>query len=106
MGVNADGGRDLFSFMVGDSKSEGLCSQFNGSLKECGLSGVNPVISNAQSDLITAIRLMLHDTCWQRRRMLFAINLFKTVPKAQQEMVAASLHSVFALHSKEAVLDQ
>ena len=38
--------------------------------------------------------------------MHFARNLLQTVQKANQEMVAAALHSVFAQQSKEAVLEQ
>mgnify|MGYP003353297268 CR=1 FL=1 len=39
-GVNADGRRELLGLKVGDSESEGFWSQFIGSLKERGLTGV------------------------------------------------------------------
>jgi putative transposase len=102
MGVNADGRRELLGLKVGDSESEGFWSQFLGSLKERGLSGVKLVISDAHSGLINAIRRMLQGSCWQRCRVHFARNLLQTVPKAHQEMVAAALRSVFAQQSKEA----
>ena len=108
MGVNADGRghRELLGLKVGDSESEGFWSQFIGSLKERGLSGVKLVISDAHSGLINAIRRMLRGSCWQRCRVHFARNLLQTVPKAHQEMVAAALRSVFAQQSKETVLEQ
>ena len=106
MGVNADGRRELLGLKVGDSESEGFWSQFIGSLKERGLTGVKLVISDAHSGLINAIRRMLQGSCWQRCRVHFARNLLQTVPKAHQEMVAAALRSVFAQQSKEAVLEQ
>jgi transposase-like protein len=106
MGVNADGRRELLGLKVGDSESEGFWSQFIGSLKERGLTGVKLVISDAHSGLINAIRRMLQGSCWQRCRVHFVRNLLQTVPKAHQEMVAAALRSVFAQQSKEAVLEQ
>jgi putative transposase len=106
MGVNADGRRELLGLKVGDSESEPFWSQFLGSLKERGLSGVKLVISDAHQGLSNAIRRMLQGSCWQRCRVHFARNLLQTVPKAHQEMVAAALRSVFAQQSKEAVLEQ
>ncbi|MBM5801539.1 MAG: IS256 family transposase [Cyanobacteria bacterium K_DeepCast_35m_m2_023] len=106
MGVNADGRRELLGLKVGDSENEGFWSQFLGSLKERGLTGVKLVISDAHSGLINAIRRMLQGSCWQRCRVHFSRNLLQTVPKAHQEMVAAALRSVFAQQNKEAVLEQ
>ncbi len=59
MGVNADGRRELLGLKVGDSESEPFWSQFLGSLKERGLSGVKLVISDAHQGLTNAIRRML-----------------------------------------------
>ena len=106
MGVNADGRRELLGLKVGDSESEGFWSQFIGSLKERGLTGVKLVISDAHSGLINAVRRMLQGSCWQRCRVHFARNLLQTVPKAHQEMVAAALRSVLVQQDKQAVLQQ
>jgi len=114
MGVNADGRRELLGLQVGDSESEAFWSQFIGSLKERGLTGVKLVISDAHQGLTNAIRRMLQGSCWQRCRVHFARNLLQRVPigeafsegVAHQEMVAAALRSVFAQQSKEAVLEQ
>ncbi len=56
MGVNTDGRRELLGLKVGESENEGFWSQFVGSLKERGLTGIKLVISNAQIGLIKAIR--------------------------------------------------
>ena len=61
MGVNADGRRELLGLKVGDSESEAFWSEFIGSLKERGLSGVKLVISDAHQGLTNAIRRMLGD---------------------------------------------
>ena len=106
MGVNADGRRELLVLKVGDSENEGFWSQFLGSLKERGPTGVKLVISDAHGGLTNAIRRMLQGSCWQRCRVYFARNLLQTVPKAHHEMVAAALCSVFAQQSKDAVLEQ
>ena len=98
--------RELLGLKVGDSENEGFWSQFLGSLKERGLTGVKLVISDAHSGLTNAIRRMLQGSCWQRCRVHFARNLLQTAPKAHQEMVAAALISVFAQQSKDAVLEQ
>jgi len=96
MGVNADGRRELLGLKVGDSESEAFWSEFIGSLKERGLTGVKLVISDAHKGLTNAIRRMLQGSCWQRCRVHFARNLLQRVPKAHQGMVTAALRSVFA----------
>ena len=96
MGVNADGRRELLGLEVGDSEIEVFWSQFIGSLKERGLTGVKLVISDAHKGLTIAIRRMLQGSCWQRCRVHFARILLQSVPKAHQGMVTAALRSVFA----------
>jgi transposase-like protein len=96
MGVNADGRRELLGLQVGDSETESFWSEFIGSLKERGLSGVKLVISDAHVGLTNAIRRMLQGCCWQRCRVHFARNLLQRVPKAHQGMVTAALRSVFS----------
>jgi transposase-like protein len=96
MGVNADCRRELLGLKVGDSESELFWSEFIGSLKERGLTGVKLVISDAHVGLTKAIRRQLQGCAWQRCRVHFARNLLQRVPKAHQGMVTAALRSVFA----------
>lgn len=82
MGVNADGRRELLGLKVGDRESEPFWSDFIGSLKERGLTGVKLVISDAYNDLTNAIRRMLQGSCWQRCRVHFARNLLQRPTRA------------------------
>lgn len=49
---------------VGESESEPFWTEFIGSLKERGLTGVALVTSNAHKGLTYAIRRMLQGSCW------------------------------------------
>jgi putative transposase len=106
MGVNADGRRELLGLKVGDSESEPFWREFLASLKQRGLSGVRLVVSDAHVGLTKAVGRMFQGCSWQRCRVHFARNLLQTVPKAQQEMVAAALRSVFTQQSAAAVEEQ
>ncbi len=95
MGVNADRRRELLGLKVGDSESEPFWREFLASLKQQGLAGVRLVVSDAQVGLTKAVSRMVQGSSWQRCRVHFARNLLQTVPKAQQEMVAAMLTGKF-----------
>lgn len=106
MGVNADGRRELLGLQVGDSESEPFWRQFLGSLRQRGLAGVRLVVSDAHVGLTKAVGRMFQGCSWQRCRVHFARNLLQTVPRAQQEMVAAALRSVFTQQNRGAVEEQ
>ena len=106
MGVNTDGRRELLGLKVGDSESEGFWSEFLGSLKERGLTGVKLVVSDAHAGLTKAIRRQLQGCVWQRCRVHFARNLLQCVPKAHQGMVTAALRSVFAQENATEILSR
>jgi putative transposase len=93
MGVNADGRRELLWIKVGDSESEPFWWELLASLKQRGLTGVRLVDSDTHG-LTKAVGRMFQGSSWQRCRVHFVHNLLQTVPKAQQEMVAAALRSV------------
>jgi putative transposase len=105
MGVNADGRRELLGLKVGDSESEPFWREFLASLKQRGLTGVQ-LVSDAHVGLTKAVGRMVQGCYWQRCRVHFARNLLQTVPKAQQEMVAVALCSVFSQQSAAAVEEQ
>ena len=104
--MNADGRRELLGLKVGDSESEAFWAEFITSLKECGLSGVKLVISDAHVGLTKAIRRQLQGCVWQRCRVHFARNLLQRVPRAHQGMVTAALRSVFAQESAAEILSR
>jgi hypothetical protein len=91
---------------VGDSESEPFWREFLASLKQRGLGGVRLVVSDAHMGLTKAVGRMFQGCSWQRCRVHFARNLLQTVPKAQQEMVAAALRSVLTQQSTAAVEEQ
>jgi putative transposase len=114
MGVNADGRRELLGLQVGDSESEPFWREFLSGLKQRGLTGIRLVVSVGEAfpggvahvGLTKAVSRMFQGSSWQRCRVHFARNLLQTVPKAQQEMVAAALRSVFAQQGRSAVEEQ
>ena len=61
-----------------------------------GLSGVRLVISDAHRGLKAAIAAVLHGAGWQRCRVHFVRNALALVPKGAQQLVAATIRTVFA----------
>jgi putative transposase len=94
--VSAEGMREVLGFEVGDSEDEVFWRGFLTSLRKRGLHGVRLVISDQHSGLVAALRRCLQGTAHQRCRVHFARNLLATVPKSQQEMVAAAFRTIFA----------
>jgi transposase-like protein len=105
-GVTEDGGREVLGIMVGDSETEAFWTQFLRSLRERGLSGVRLVISDSHSGLVKAIRKVMIGAAWQRCRVHFVRNVFSVIPKGSAEMVAATIRTVFAQPTAEAVRAQ
>jgi putative transposase len=95
-GVTADGNREVLGVDVGDSEDELFWTTFLRSLKDRGLAGVRLVISDAHAGLKAAIARVLQGTAWQRCRVHLMRNLLATVPKAQAEMVAALVRTIFS----------
>jgi transposase-like protein len=61
-----------------------------------GLGGVQLVVSDAHEGLKGAIGAVLHGVSWQRCRVHFVRNALALVPKAAQQLVAATIRTVFA----------
>ena len=74
---------------MGPSESEALWTGFLRDLTARGLSGVQPVISDAHCGLVVAIGTVFQGAQWQRRRVHALRNLLRHVAKGQQAMVAA-----------------
>src|SRR5690348_11946624 len=60
-----------------------------------GLTGVRLVISDAHSGLKMAIESILQGAVWQRCRVHFVRDALALVPKHAQQMVAATIRTVF-----------
>ena len=96
IGVNADGQREVLGLDVGPSEDGAFWLRFLRSLVARGLSGVRLVSSDAHEGLTGAIAAVLQGASWQRCRVHFLRNVLGLVPKAAQEMVAATIRTVFA----------
>jgi len=95
MGVNADGQREVLGLDVGPSEDGAFWHAFLRSLVARGLSGVQLVTSDAHEGLKGAIAAVLQGAGWQRCRTHFMRNALALVPKAAQQMVAATIRTVF-----------
>lgn len=96
IGVNAEGRREVLGLDVGPSEEEAFWQQFLRGLVERGLSGVQLVISDAHAGLKRAVMTILHGASWQRCRVHFVRNALALVPKGAQQLVAATIRTVFA----------
>ena len=105
-GVREDGHREILGVAVGDSEDELFWRTFLRSLKDRGLSGVKLVISDQHAGLVAAIARCFQGAAHQRCRVHFARNLLATVPKGNQEMVAAAFRTIFAQATREEMSTQ
>jgi transposase-like protein len=97
VGVKAQSGeREVLGFDVGPSEDGAFWTSFLRSLVARGLSGVRLVTSDAHRGLKMAVAAVLVGSSWQRCRVHFMRNALSLVPKAAQQMVGATIRTVFA----------
>ncbi|MBV8929682.1 MAG: IS256 family transposase [Mycobacteriaceae bacterium] len=95
-GVTATGDREVLGVDVGDSEDGAFWTAFLRSLRARGLGGVQLVISDQHLGLKAAIGAVFVGAGWQRCRVHFMRNVLSKVPKANAEMVAAAVRTIFA----------
>jgi putative transposase len=96
-GVKAQTGeREVLGFDVGPSEDGAFWSAFLRSLVARGLCGVRLVTSDAHRGLKMAVEAVLVGASWQRCRVHFMRNALSLVSKAAQQMVGATIRTVFA----------
>jgi transposase-like protein len=105
-GVSMGGDREVLGCAVGDSEDQAFWSAFLRSLRERGLTGVRLVISDHHLGLTKAIATVMIGAAWQRCRVHFMRNVLARVPRANAEMVAAAIRTIFAQPDSGAVADQ
>ncbi len=105
-GVTATGEREVLGCAVGDTETEAFWAEFFRSLRARALTGVRLVISDHHEGLKTAIAKCFVGAGWQRCRVHFMRNVLAKVPKANAEMVAAAIRTIFAQPAAEAVSAQ
>jgi putative transposase len=97
VGVNAKTGeREVLGLDVGPSEDGTFWTSFLRSLVARGLRGVRMVTSDSHRGLKGAIEAVLQGASWQRCRVHFMRNALSLVPKATQQMVGATIRTVFA----------
>jgi len=97
VGVKAETGeREVLGVDVGPSEDGAFWASFLRSLVARGLSGVRLVTSDAHRGLKNAVGIVLVGASWQRCRVHFMRNALSLVPKAAQQMVGATIRTVFA----------
>ena len=94
--VRSSGEREVLGLDVGPSEDGAFWLAFLRSLVARGLSGVQLVTSDAHEGLKGAIAAVLQGASWQRCRVHFVRNALSLIPKSAQQMVAATIRTVFA----------
>jgi putative transposase len=107
VGVKAQTGeREVLGLDVGPSEDGAFWLSFLRSLVARGLSGVRLVTSDAHRGLKGAIETILVGASWQRCRVHFMRNALSLVPKAAQQMVGATIRTVFAQPDAKSAREQ
>ena len=97
VGLNAASGqREILGLDVGPSEDGAFWLAVLRGLVARGLAGVQLVVSDAHEGLKAAICSVLYGASWQRRRVHFVRNALALVPKSAQQLVAATIRTVFA----------
>jgi transposase-like protein len=96
IGVRDTGEREVLGFDVGPSEDGAFWLGFLRGLVARGLSGVQLVTSDSHEGLKGAIGAVLQGASWQRCRVHWMRNALALVPKSEQQLVAATIRTVFA----------
>ena len=95
-GVTETGDREVLGLSIGDSEDKAFWTEFLQSLRARGLGGVQLVVSDHHLGLKAAIAKVFVGASWQRCRVHFMRNVLAKVPRAQSQMVAAAVRTIFA----------
>jgi putative transposase len=106
IGVRSSGEREVLGLDVGPTEDGAFWHGFLRGLVARGLAGVRLVTSDAHGGLKAAIAAVLHGAAWQRCRVHFLRNALALVPKGAQEMVAATIRTVFVQPDAAAAKEQ
>ena len=106
IGVTATGEREVLGLDVGPSEDGAFWLAFLRGLVARGLGGVQLVVSDAHQGLKHAIAAVLHGAAWQRCRVHFVRNAIALVPRNAQQMVAATIRTVFVQPDEKSAREQ
>lgn len=95
-GITIGGEREVLACAVGDAETEAFWAETFRDLRTRGLTGVRLVISDQHDGLKNAIAKCFVGAGWQRCRVHFMRNVLGKVNKANSDMVAAAIRTIFA----------
>jgi transposase-like protein len=98
-GITAQGQREILGFHIDDSESEASWSEFFGTLKQRGLSGVDLIVSDCHGGLVKSIRTHFQGVLWQRCQTHFLRNLLDAAPKSVTQELHGRLKAM--LHASD-----
>ncbi|MDD7401699.1 MAG: IS256 family transposase [Eubacteriales bacterium] len=105
-GVNTSGQREVLAIEPMLEESSVTYGNLFNRLKECGLTGVELVVSDAHSGLIKAIRESFPGASWQRCKVHFMRNILSYISQRDKAAFASSLKLIWQAGDKEAAREQ
>lgn len=106
IGVNARGEWEVLGLDVGASENGAFWLSFLRGLVARGLTGVRLVTSDAHEGLKAAIAAVLHGATGQWCRVHWLRNAMAVVPKTAQQMVGATVRTVFSQPDADGTREQ
>jgi transposase-like protein len=100
-GVNHEGKREMLGLWLGDTESETTWSQLFQDLKDRGLSGVDLVVSDHHSGLISALRKHFQSAAWQRCQVHFMRNVMGNAARKDRKEIADHLKTILYAHERK-----
>lgn len=94
-GVDEQGQREPLDLLVADSETEASWGGLFKRLKSRSLNGVDLVVSDAHTGLVTALKRQFQGARWQRCQVHFTRNVLEAVPRHLRKLVASKLKLIF-----------
>ena len=99
-GVNAAGQREPLDILLADSENEVSWDELFKRLKERGLKGVDLVVSDNHTGLVTALKRQFQGVSWQRCQVHFIRNILGHSPRHLRAEMADHLRLLFQAEDK------
>jgi len=100
-GVNEQGQREPLDLLVADSETEVSWDELFKRLKSRHLQGVDLVVSDAHTGLVTALKRQFQGASWQRCQVHFMRNVLGSSPRHLRQRIASELKLIFQAEDKE-----
>lgn len=94
-GINEQGYREVLGCYLDNSESQAAWEHVFSDLKQRGLAGVDIVVSDNHSGLVTALKKHFQGTSWQRCQTHFIRNILGQTPRRYRHALAQHLKLIF-----------